>query len=254
MSLTCLITSAAAASNHSEIVSSDSKYLLPFKIFLYLQSGAEGGGWESFTIRHSAIFTVFNKTGNFKRMLGSHLMAPEGLSLETFGTRAKGKFVLLLLDCALPQVNQCCFFCCSQDLLFLQTQNICFPWGEKNNKKKQLKKSPVCTEMAEITCNCHNLRGKKISSYLTCRVNLKKMRAGWKMTCWKEVLKTLLVSKYRFIWPPCSTLTSYMPFGFGRYWKGCKWSGYEFMADIFGLDFSATWLFSTQQNGTCSPH
>lgn len=107
-------------------------------------------------------------------MLGSHLMAPEGLSLETFGTRAKGKFVLLLLDCALPQVNQCCFFCCSQDLLFLQTQNICFPWGEKNNKKKQLKKSPVCTEMAEITCNCHNLRGKKISSYLTCRVNLKK--------------------------------------------------------------------------------
>lgn len=42
MSLTCLITSAAAASNHSEIVSSDSKYLLPFKIFLYLQSG--GGG------------------------------------------------------------------------------------------------------------------------------------------------------------------------------------------------------------------
>ena len=133
-----------------------------------------GGGWESFTIRHSAIFTVFNKTGNFKRMLGSHLMAPEGLSLETFGTRAKGKFVLLLLDCALPQVNQCCFFCCSQDLLFLQTQNICFPWGEKNNKKKQLKKSPVCTEMAEITCNCHNLRGKKISSYLTCRVNLKK--------------------------------------------------------------------------------
>lgn len=44
MSLTCLITSAAAASNHSEIVSSDSKYLLPFKIFLYLQSGVGGGG------------------------------------------------------------------------------------------------------------------------------------------------------------------------------------------------------------------
>lgn len=44
MSLTCLITSAAAASNHSEIVSSDSKYLLPFKIFLYLQSGVCVGG------------------------------------------------------------------------------------------------------------------------------------------------------------------------------------------------------------------
>lgn len=31
----------------------------------------------------------------------------------------------------------------------------------------------MCAEMAKITCNCHNLRGKKLSSYLTCRVNLK---------------------------------------------------------------------------------
>lgn len=126
MSLTCLITSAAAASNHSEIVSSDSKYLLPFKIFLYLQTGGE----KSFTIKRSAIFTAFNKRGNFKRMLGFHLMAPEGLSLETFGTSAEGKFVLLLLGCALPQVNQCCFFCCSQALLFLQTKYL-LSLGEK---------------------------------------------------------------------------------------------------------------------------
>lgn len=42
MSLTCLITSAAAASNHLKIVSFESKYLLPFKTFLYLQrDGAE---------------------------------------------------------------------------------------------------------------------------------------------------------------------------------------------------------------------
>lgn len=63
MSLTCLITSAAAASNHLEIVFSESKYLLPFKTFLYLQRG----GGKLFTIRCSAIFTVFNKKGNFKK-------------------------------------------------------------------------------------------------------------------------------------------------------------------------------------------
>lgn len=63
MSLTCLVTSAAAASNRVKIVSSESKYLLPFKSFLYLHSS----GGKLFTIRCSAIFTVSNKKGNFRK-------------------------------------------------------------------------------------------------------------------------------------------------------------------------------------------
>lgn len=143
MSLTCLITSAAAASNHLEIVSSESKYLLPLTSFLYLQRG----GGKLFTIRCSAIFTGFNKKkGNLKRTLGFLLMAPEALSFELFGTRAEGKFVLLLFSCALPRVN---FTLCSgaANLLFFHEHKILAFFGE-GGEGRITKKKPTKQQKA----------------------------------------------------------------------------------------------------------
>lgn len=76
MSPTCLIISAAAASNHLNIVPSESKYLLPFETFLYLQRDGVG----NYLLADVQLYLlVLIKKKTLKRTLGFHLMTPEDL-------------------------------------------------------------------------------------------------------------------------------------------------------------------------------
>lgn len=74
MSLTHLITSAAAASKHLKIAPIESKYLLPFETFLYLQRD----GAKNYLLADVQLYLlVLIKKKILKRALGFHLMTPE---------------------------------------------------------------------------------------------------------------------------------------------------------------------------------